>query len=330
MYLTLCLIVKDEEKRLTTCLHSFSGLYSHLVIVDTGSTDATKEIAKEWKADVYDFNWINDFAAARNFALSKVTTPWVMVVDADDLINEENKKLLQQALEKVTEGTNGIFLPYVYSTVKKEAGFTTYLPRIWKVALGYQYTLPIHEYLDIPKVDITKFIRLPYQIIHSKTPEAFTKSIERNLAILKAAVKKSPQQHRLLFYLGRDNKSAGNFQEALHWYAKFVQLPDASKDEVNRAYLGMGECYIKINDLRSAKAAYHQAMQANPNFIEAYLQLGDLALQARHYKKAVCYYLEATKKQVPQTHVFVNMQLYNGYAQKKLCEALTHIKEFAL
>lgn len=330
MIVTLCLIVKNEEDRLSECLKSFSGLYSDLVVVDTGSTDETKTVAKSFGAKVHNFEWIDDFAAARNFALSKVTTPWVMVVDADDIISAETKRVLQDDLAKLPSNTLGVFLPYIYSTANKQTAFTTYLPRIWKVASGYQYTLPIHEYLDIPKEDIKRFVRLPHPIIHHKTQEDFSKSIIRNLGILEKAIKTNPQQTRLLFYLGRENKSLGNYKQAIGWYSRFVKIPNVSKDELNRAYLGIGECYLKMNNTKSAKLAYQHAIRANPAFIEAYLQLGDIALQGNQYKKAVRFYLEATKKTPPQTHVFVNMQLYNGYAQKKLCEALAHIKEFSL
>ena len=330
MMLTLCLIVKNEESRLPACLESFSGLYSELVVVDTGSTDATKTIARNFGAKMYDFTWIDDFSAARNFALSKATTPWVMVVDADDMMSIEAKKALQDDLEKLTPNTLGVFLPYIYSTINKKTAFTTYLPRIWKTKLGYQYTLPIHEYLDVPKENIKQFVRLPHAIIHNKTQADFSKSILRNLGILEKAIKNNPQQTRLLFYLGRENKSLGNYKQAIRWYSKFVKIPNVSKDELNRAYLGMGECYIKMDNIKSAKLAYQHAIKANPAFVEAYLQLGDIALKTGQYKKAARFYLEATKKQPPQTHVFVNMQLYNGYAQKKLCETLAHIKEFAL
>lgn len=330
MIVTLCLIVRNEEHRLSECLESFSGLYSDLVVVDTGSTDATKAVAKNFGAKVYDFEWIDDFAAARNFALSKVTTPWVMVVDADDIISSETKRVLQDDLAKLPSHTLGVFLPYIYSTANKQAGFTTYLPRFWKVASGYQYTLPIHEYLDIPKEDIQRFVRLSHPIIHHKSQEDFSKSIMRNLRILERAIKTNPQQSRLLFYLGRENKSLGNYKQAVSWYSKFVKVPDVSKDELNRAYLGIGECYLKMSKIKSAKLAYQYAIKANPAFVEAYLQLGDIAIQGNQYKKAVRFYLEATKKTPPQTHVFVNVQLYNGYAQKKLCEALAHIKEFNL
>ncbi len=330
MEITLCLIVRDEEQRLPTCLQSFKNIYSRLVIVDTGSTDSTKTIAEKLGADVYDFTWCDDFSAARNFALQQVKTEWVMIVDADDVIQDKTKAKLLEELEKLSKDVRGIFMPYSYSNVNNISGFTTYLPRIWKMEFDYQYTLPIHEYLDIPKTDIQHFVRLPLPVIHQKEPNAYGKSVIRNLGILEKAVKKDPSQSRLLFYLGRENKSAGNYKDALGWYMKFTRIPVVSKDELNRAYLGMGECYSKLGLMEKAKEAYLQSIQVNSSFAEGYLLLGDMALQQKKYKQAIRWYLEASKKQPPQTHVFVNMQLYNGFAKTKLCEALSHIKEFAL
>lgn len=190
MEITLCLIVRNEEKQLPTCLQSFKDIYSHLVIVDTGSTDTTKTIANIWGADVYDFTWCDDFSAARNFALQQVKTEWVMVVDADDVMQDETKKKLLEELKKLSKDARGIFLPYSYSNVNNRSSFTTYLPRIWKTKFGYQYTLPIHEYLDIPKADISHFVRLPLVVVHQKESGAYAKSVIRNLGILEKAIKK--------------------------------------------------------------------------------------------------------------------------------------------
>lgn len=70
--LSLCMIVKDEEKTLARCLNSVKSFIDEIIIVDTGSKDKTKEIAKSFNAQIYDFKWISDFAAARNFSLAKL------------------------------------------------------------------------------------------------------------------------------------------------------------------------------------------------------------------------------------------------------------------
>jgi len=85
--LSLCMIVKDEEDCLARCLMSVMPVVDEIIIVDTGSTDRTKVIAKTYGAKVYDFEWTNDFSEARNFSLSEATGDWILVLDADETIS---------------------------------------------------------------------------------------------------------------------------------------------------------------------------------------------------------------------------------------------------
>ena len=86
--LSLCMIVRDEEQRLSSCLNSVKDCVDNVVIVDTGSIDCTVEIAQTFNeqlpTQVHHFTWCNDFSAARNAALNKVTGDWVLVLDADE------------------------------------------------------------------------------------------------------------------------------------------------------------------------------------------------------------------------------------------------------
>ena len=86
--LSLCMIVKNEEAVLSRCLESIKDAVDEIIIVDTGSSDATKEIAKKYTDLVYDFKWINNFSAARNFSFSKASKDYIIWLDADDVITK--------------------------------------------------------------------------------------------------------------------------------------------------------------------------------------------------------------------------------------------------
>ncbi|HAK58612.1 MAG TPA: glycosyl transferase family 2 [Lachnospiraceae bacterium] len=90
MEFSLCMIVKNEERVLERCLRSLHDLMDEIIIVDTGSTDSTKEIARRYTDKVYDFEWIDDFSAARNFAFSHATKDYIYSADADEVLDEEN------------------------------------------------------------------------------------------------------------------------------------------------------------------------------------------------------------------------------------------------
>ena len=90
--ISLCMIVKNEEEVLERCLNSLKGLMDEIIIVDTGSTDSTKEIAARYTDKIYDFSWCDDFAAVRNFSFSKATQEYIYAPDADEVLDDTNRR----------------------------------------------------------------------------------------------------------------------------------------------------------------------------------------------------------------------------------------------
>ena len=86
MRISVCLIVKNEEDVIERCLESVKGFADELIVVDTGSSDTTKEIVRKFSDKLYDFEWIDDFSAARNYAFSKAKCDYLFWLDADDIV----------------------------------------------------------------------------------------------------------------------------------------------------------------------------------------------------------------------------------------------------
>ncbi|MFA5857196.1 MAG: glycosyltransferase [Candidatus Pacearchaeota archaeon] len=102
--ISVCMIVKNEEKYLENCLESIKNLASEIIIVDTGSTDNTKEIAKKYTDKVYEFSWTDNFSDARNFSLSKATKDWILSLDADEIISKQDQeKIIKIISEDITD-----------------------------------------------------------------------------------------------------------------------------------------------------------------------------------------------------------------------------------
>ena len=145
--ISVCMIVKNEEKRLRACLDSLRPIADEFVIVDTGSTDSTKAIAMEYTDLIYDFPWIDDFAAARNFAFSKTTKEYIYSADADEVIDADNIRLFLRVKEFLPPETEIVQMHYlnlmeentVYSS-KRELR-----PKLYKRLRTFEWVNPIHE-----------------------------------------------------------------------------------------------------------------------------------------------------------------------------------------
>jgi len=219
MEISLCLIVKNEEDVLGRCLESAKYFADEIIIVDTGSTDKTKEIAKQFTDKIYDFEWINDFSAARNFAFSKATKDYQMWLDADDVVpkksaNEINglKKTLNADIEIVT-------MKYVLSF--DENGNSTYYStreRLFKRNKNYQWIEPVHE--CIPLIGSIQYTDI--EIWHKKMK--FEELSTRNIDIYKALEDSGKEfSARQLYYYGRELRDHGKTEDAIIYYEKFLK-----------------------------------------------------------------------------------------------------------
>ena len=110
--ISLCMIVKNEENVIARCLNSVKDIVDEIIIIDTGSTDNTKEIAKGFTDKIFDFNWINDFSAARNYSFSKAINDYIFWLDADDIIFEEDRLKFKQLKARLTQDIDNVRMIY--------------------------------------------------------------------------------------------------------------------------------------------------------------------------------------------------------------------------
>lgn len=154
--ISVCMIVKDEEKVLARCLDSLKGLWEELIIVDTGSTDGTKEIAKKYTDKVYDFTWTGNFSDARNFSFSKAGCEYIYSADADEVLDEENREkffLLKNALSE--ENEIEIVQMYYGNQLSQNSIYNfdkEYRPKLYKRLRKFMWQEPIHEAVRLEPV----------------------------------------------------------------------------------------------------------------------------------------------------------------------------------
>lgn len=148
--ISLCMIVRDEEKVLERCLDSVHDAVDEIVIVDTGSMDDTRKIAARYTDKLYDFAWIDDFSAARNYSFSKAGMDYCMWLDADDVLPAAEKEKLLVWKERAQNGPDAVMMKYAAGFDERgKAVFVYYRERLLKRTAGFLWEGRVHEAIAV-------------------------------------------------------------------------------------------------------------------------------------------------------------------------------------
>ena len=154
MTISICMIVKNEEQVLKRCLDSCADLADEIIIVDTGSTDGTKKIAAEYTDKIFDFEWIGDFSAARNYAFSLCSMDYIYSVDADEVLDEENRERFRILKRELLPEIEIVQMKYGHQL---ENGTVynfdeEYRPKLFKRLRTFTWIEPVHETVRLDPV----------------------------------------------------------------------------------------------------------------------------------------------------------------------------------
>ncbi len=213
--ISLCLISNDEPQKVLALIESFAELATEFIVVDTRINPTENYRNFPDSVRVFSYDWNNDFSAARNFALDKVTQKWVMMVDCDNRMKSENQKELKTFLEKSTDSV--VMLPCHFHGEKK------ILPKIWFRSLGVRYQYPVHEDLIVHKEAITVSHNAELFEIGDHTREMFEKSRTSYVQIMKQYLERNPHDLRMLYFMVADLFYLQRYEEVLQWGTRFLE-----------------------------------------------------------------------------------------------------------
>ncbi len=229
--LSVCLITKNEENFLNKCLASVRPIASQIIVVDTGSTDRTIQIARDHGAEIHEFAWCDDFSAARNEALRRATGDWVLVLDADEELLPEHRQTLQQEMR--SSAVMAYRVPIIDEGREKEG--CSYVPRLFRNAPGLFFIGRVHEQI-FSSVEVRcrewgleNRLGNAALLHHGYTAEvvASREKIARNLRLLELANQELPGEPNLVMSLGLELVRSGKLEEGLNRYREALQLMSA-------------------------------------------------------------------------------------------------------
>lgn len=231
---SLVMIVKNEERVLARCLDSFRNVADEIVIVDTGSTDRTKEIAAEYTDLVYDFEWIDDFSAARNFAFSKATKDYIYSADADEVIDEANIEKFKALKEAMMPEIEIVQMIYVnrHEFTTTENYEKDLRPKLYKRLRTFRWVEPVHESVSmLPLVydSDVEILHMPENAHAGRDFRIFEKTVKYGEAL----------SDRLRHMYAQELMLAGekeDLEKAEKYFRELACSPQSSGDERVESY----------------------------------------------------------------------------------------------
>jgi len=270
--LSLCMIVKNEEKNLEECLKSVQGLADEIIITDTGSNDKTLDIAKSFNAKIEHFTWINNFAAARNYSVSKATSRWIIWLDADDRVPKQTVSELRRILQ--SEMPNKVFsLVVCNSTDEGKTGTRFSQIRVFpnnKAQIKFEGR--IHEQI-IPSIRKLGFqeIKLPLEVFHTgyENPAVLREKQLRNLELFREEFPGDKGMNALdMFHYGACYEILGDYENALKWLRE--SLSEAKKQHYDELLILLPHDIARIlelqGNLQGALESLDLSLAENPQY----------------------------------------------------------------
>lgn len=268
--LSACLIVKDEERNLTRCLKSLQGLVSEIVIVDTGSTDRTVEIAQSFGARVFHHPWENDFSKHRNQSIGYATGEWIFIIDADEEVVylKEDRGTLEGVLGKVPQDIHcgAVLLKDMQKGIPVMQFNSTRLFRKGHI----RYEGIVHNQ---PTCESQAFFCDLIQMRHygyDMTPEQKQKKFERTHGLLLKRLEENPNDHDACFYLCQIFAQDGKLEEAIEWGERYLGAKDKIPSfNFNRSiYWTLFRIYFSRQDAEACKRILSQGVQEIPEDLD--------------------------------------------------------------
>jgi glycosyltransferase involved in cell wall biosynthesis len=297
--ISLCMIVKNEELVLNRCLSCVADIVDEIIIVDTGSTDRTKEIAQSFTEFIYDFEWIDDFSAARNFAFSKASQDYILWLDADDILLEEDQLKLKAIKENLTSNIDSVTMLYHLSS--DEFGNVTFSlrrNRLVKRNRGFRWIGPVHEYLEVYGNIINSDVAVTH-LSSKHDPDT-----GRNLRIYeKRAAAGESFTPRDLFYYANELKDHGQFEKAIDYYEQFLHTEKGWIEDILTACSRLSDCHHELGNGQASFESSIRSLHYAPPRSEFCCRIGYHFFVKDNYDTAIYWYKLATELELPSDYM---------------------------
>ncbi|WHE06984.1 glycosyltransferase family 2 protein [Thermoanaerobacterium thermosaccharolyticum] len=310
--ISLCMIVKNEKLTLDRCLTSIKDAVDEIIIVDTGSTDSTKNIAKKYTNKIFDFKWIDDFSAARNFSFGKATMDYILWLDADDYVEPEDLEKLKKLKNSFDTSIDSVTMKYVLTKDSNGSpSFISIRNRLVKRTKNFKWIGAVHEYLEV----YGKIYDSDIKITHGKVKNTPNRNIEIYEKMIKSKIDFTPRD---MFYYANELTEHKRYAEAIEYYNMFIDSKKGWIEDILYSLGKLADCYEALGNLAKRDEVLFKSFEYDVPRPEFCCRLGYKFLQENKIKQSIFWYELATKVEKPNQG-FVNIACSTWLPHIQLC-----------
>jgi glycosyltransferase involved in cell wall biosynthesis len=277
------MIVRDEEPRLPRCLASIAPFVDEMVVVDTGSTDRTREVARDYGARVFDFPWMDSFSLARNQSIEQARGRWILRMDADDVISPEDGPKLRELIQRYPERDDIAYLMEyrVPPAPDGTGGHVVDQVQLWPNRPDLRFEYHLHEQL-LPAVLRAGLYTLPTGIAvhhcnYDWSAEGQAKRRRRDFPLLERDLRERPDDPFVLFNLGMTHhNTTREYEVAAHYLRRSLDCSRGQHGIDRITYPLLIQARIGQNDWEAALAVNEEGRTRFPEHAELLLQAGEI------------------------------------------------------
>jgi predicted O-linked N-acetylglucosamine transferase (SPINDLY family)/GT2 family glycosyltransferase len=326
---SLCLIVRNEESNIGACLAGAADLVDEVVVVDTGSTDRTRELAREHGAQVFEFPWVDSFAAARNVCLENATGDYIFWMDADDRLDEANRGRLRELFGRLRPGQplawsmKCLCLPGPHSDTSTLVDHIRLFPRHPEIRWRYRVHEQILPALRAVGVRVD-WANVVVQHTGYQDPALRRRKLDRDLRLLELERAEHPDDPFVLFNLGSICHEVGRYTEATPLLERSLELSHPKDSIVRKLYALIAQCHARTGQTEPALGVLARGQAVEPDDAELLYLEGLVRKQARDPAGARRCFQALLEGSAPEPHFASVAEGLRGYRARQELAQLDH------